>query len=68
MSHESKIECQQCKFDNDCHYRHYEYPECYNLREEKDVVEYYGTHSSLDYPFPDLADAKTDEEVDKETS
>jgi len=64
MTQESKKECQQCEFNNDCHYRHYEYPKCYNLRMEKEEIEYYGSHSSGDYVFPDLAEAETDEEAE----
>ncbi|MBT3362668.1 MAG: hypothetical protein HN929_05840 [Chloroflexi bacterium] len=65
MTRENKKECQPCEFNSDCHYRHYEHPKCYTLREEKEEIEYYGIHSSLDHAFPDLAE--TDEDVEART-
>jgi len=65
MSQERKKECQTCEYDEDCDYRHYAYPECYNLREEEEEIEYYGSHSSGDYAFPDLIEAERDSEMDR---
>ena len=65
MTQQSKQECQQCEFNDDCHFRHYEHPKCYNLRMEEEEIEYYGSHSSEDHTFADLAEAVTDEEWEK---
>jgi len=65
MIQQRKDECQGCEFDKDCHFRHYEYHKCYNLRMEEEQIDYYGSHSSGDYIFPDLAEAETDEEAGK---
>ena len=65
MSQERKKECQTCEYDEDCDYRHYAYPECYKLREEEEEVEYYGTHSSLEIPIPDLVEAEKDSEIER---
>jgi|TARA_B100002003_G_scaffold225475_1_gene231522 hypothetical protein len=32
---------------------------------EEEQIDYYGSHSSGDYIFPDLAEAETDEEAGK---